>query len=118
MRDAGNGDLMHGWMRGDHFLDLARPHLEAACLDHVLLAIDQENVALLVHVGEIAGVHPGAAVAVCLQHEGSLAGVVPVLRKMLRRPQQHLADLIRATDLRCILGVDDTHFHVGKRNAD
>ncbi len=47
-----------------HFLDLARPDLEAARLDHVLLAIDEEDVAVLVHVGEVAGVQPRSAVAV------------------------------------------------------
>ena len=58
MRHAGDGHLVHGGMRGEDFLDLARPHLEAACLDHVLLTIDEEDVSMGVHVGEIAGVEP------------------------------------------------------------
>ena len=54
----------HRRMRGEHLFDLARPHLEAARLDQVLLAIDDEDVAVLVEVAEIAGVQPACAPSV------------------------------------------------------
>jgi hypothetical protein len=39
-----------------HFLDLSRPHLVAAGLDQVLLAIGEKDVAFFVHVADVAGV--------------------------------------------------------------
>jgi hypothetical protein len=43
-------------MRGDDLLDLTRPDLETTGLDQILLAIDDEDVAVLVNVAEVPGV--------------------------------------------------------------
>ena len=53
---AGDADFGDRRMRREHFLDLARPDLVAARLDQVLLAIDDEEVAVVVEIAEIAGV--------------------------------------------------------------
>ena len=42
-------------MPGDDALDLGGKNLESAGVDHVLLAVDDKNRAVLVHRGEIAG---------------------------------------------------------------
>ena len=43
-----------------HLLDLARVDVVAAADDHVFLAVDDEEVAVLVHRGHVAGVEPAA----------------------------------------------------------
>ena len=48
-------------MRREHFLDLARPDLIAAGLDQILLPIDDEQVAVVVEIAEVAGVQPAPA---------------------------------------------------------
>ena len=60
---AGDADFGDRRMVGQHFLDLARPHLEAARLDQILLAIDDEEVAVVVEVAEVAGVQPAPRAA-------------------------------------------------------
>jgi hypothetical protein len=58
VRDAEHGDLDHvGMARGD-LLDVLRVHLHAARIDHVLLAVDEVQEALLVRVAHVAGVQP------------------------------------------------------------
>ena len=53
--DADDGGLAHGRMLVQHFLDLARPDLEARRDDHVLRAVDEIEPALLVHEADVAG---------------------------------------------------------------
>jgi hypothetical protein len=60
MRHADHGHLRHLRQPVDRFLDLAARHVFAAGLDHVLLAIDDGDVALGVDGGEIAGMKPAA----------------------------------------------------------
>src|SRR5262245_31042410 len=56
--DPGDTHFVYGGMCGNDLLDLPRPDLKAAGLDHVLLPIDEEDVAVTVHVGEVARVQP------------------------------------------------------------
>ena len=56
VRDASNADLGNRGMRCKSFLDFARPHLKAARLDEILLAIDDEDVTVFVEVPEISRV--------------------------------------------------------------
>ena len=43
-------------MRRDDFFDLAWPDLKPAGLDKILLAIDDEDVTIFIHVAEVPGV--------------------------------------------------------------
>src|SRR3972149_6998802 len=56
--NAGDADLGDSSMRCEHLFDLARPYLVAARLDEILLAIDDEEVAVGVEIAEGAGVQP------------------------------------------------------------
>src|SRR5690349_3157449 len=56
--NADDGGLNDGWMLIEHFLDLARIHVVPAADDQRLLAVDDVEVAFLVHPSEIAGAEP------------------------------------------------------------
>src|ERR1700736_6514697 len=71
--DPDHGAFEHAWMAGDPFLDLVGIDVEARHQDHVLLAIDNLGVAVLVHHADIAG----AEVAVGRPHLGGLASPIP-----------------------------------------
>ena len=49
-------------MAVEEFLDLARIEVLAAANHHVLDAADDVDIALIVHRGEVAGVHPARRV--------------------------------------------------------
>ena len=89
--DAEHGRLGHRRVRVDDLLDLARGDVLAARLDHVLLAVDDVEVALVVEDAEVAGVQPAVA-----ERLGRLGGVVPVAEHRLRRAVHDLADLAGA----------------------
>jgi hypothetical protein len=55
---ADDGGLGDGGVLVQHLLDLARVDVVAAADDEVLLAVDDEQVAVLVGVAEVAGVEP------------------------------------------------------------
>src|SRR4029453_5300143 len=69
-------------------LDLDRIPFLPAAVDHVLLAIDEIEIPVLVEVAEVAGVHPTVA-------PGARAGlgVVPIRALPRRQPDGDLADL-------------------------
>ena len=50
VRDADDGGLGDGGVLVEHLLDLARVDVQPAADDQVLLAVDDEEVAVLVHV--------------------------------------------------------------------
>ncbi|MNE98793.1 hypothetical protein D3C80_1973620 [compost metagenome] len=58
VRNANHRTHGHLGMAGDDVLDLGGIHVLAAADDHVLEAVDNEQVALLVHVGAVAGEQP------------------------------------------------------------
>src|SRR5437016_9760180 len=79
VRDAGHTDLGDRRMRRERFFNLARPHLVAARLDQILLAIDDEEITVGVEIAEIARVQPAARsmlVDVLAQHAGRLFRLV------------------------------------------
>src|SRR4030095_14173462 len=93
--NTGDPHFHHRRMRSDDLFDLARPHLEAAYLEHVLLAIDDEYVAVCIHVGEITRMDPRASGPMLAQRFSGFERVVPVLDHVLRRKNTHLAGLPR-----------------------
>src|SRR6266568_3085819 len=60
VRDADHGRLGHRRVGIDDLFDLARVYVEPAAEDHLLLAIDDEELALLVDVPDVSGVEPAA----------------------------------------------------------
>ncbi|CAB4921133.1 unannotated protein [freshwater metagenome] len=58
VRDTDTCGFFDGRMRVDHIFDLAGVDVYAGANDHVVLAIDQEEVALFVQVANVAGVQP------------------------------------------------------------
>src|SRR6516165_3111047 len=60
MRYADYRNLRHLRQSIDHFFDLATCHVLTAGLNHVLLAVDHEDVAVFVDGGEIARMKPVA----------------------------------------------------------
>ena len=70
---ADHGDHRDIGMLRQHVLDLARKNVEAAGDDHVLLAVEDEQVAALVGSGDVAGMQPAA-----LQGFGGLFRPLPV----------------------------------------
>ena len=56
--DADHGDLGDGLVLVERLLDLARVDVVAAADDQVLLAVDDEEVAVLVLLGHVAGEEP------------------------------------------------------------
>ena len=60
VRRGDDGDLGDRVVRGDRLLDLDRGDVLAARDDHVLEAVAQLDVAVLVHDAEVAGVEPAA----------------------------------------------------------
>jgi hypothetical protein len=59
---ADRADFQHARQHRDHVLDLVRIHVEAGHQDHVLLAIDDVEETLLVHLRHVAGVQPALGV--------------------------------------------------------
>ena len=89
----------------DHFLDLAAGDVLAAGLDHVLLAVDDGDVALGVDGGEIAGMKPAA-----LERGLGALVVVEIAEHQVRRTVHDLADLARRHVAQLI--VDDAGLHI------
>ena len=62
MRDADDRRLAHAGMLVEHLLDLARVDVVAAADDHVLLAVDDVEVAVVVDAPDVAGAEPAVGV--------------------------------------------------------
>src|SRR6516165_12022431 len=88
MRYADYRHLGHLWQFVNHFFDLTAGHILTASLDHVLLAIDHEDVAVVINGREIAGMKPAAL-------EGSLGSLVvmEISEHQVRRPVHDFANL-------------------------
>ena len=72
----------------ERLFDLAAGDILAAGLDHVLLAVDDGDIALLVDGGEIAGMEPAA-----LEGGRRAFVVVEIAEHQMRRAMHDLADL-------------------------
>ena len=88
MGDAGDGGLLDLRVLHEHRLDVAGVDVVAAPDDHVLLATDDIQVAVLVEAGEVAGVEPTVAPRL-----GRRFRVVEVLPLLARIGHQQFADL-------------------------
>ena len=62
MRHTDHRGFADGGMLVEDVLDLARIHVVSATDDHVLLAIDDEEVTVLVDPGQVAGAEPAVIV--------------------------------------------------------
>src|SRR6266849_49495 len=94
-----------------YVLDLARVDVLAAANDHVLLAVDEEVVAVLVDVADVSGVQPSAAK--CL---GSCLRIAEIAQHDVRAAEADLAELA-LRDL-VVLGVDHRDVLAADRRAD
>ena len=95
----------------EHLLDLAGIDVVAAADDQVLLAIDDEEVAVLVDLREVTGVEPAAA-----HRLGRRVGTLPVALHHVRALDDDLPHLA-LRDLLVVL-VEDLHLDVADRRAD
>ena len=96
-----------------HRLQLRRRHLVALVLDHLLGPVDDVDVAVLVHAGDVAAAQP----AVRPDRLGGGFGVLPVAAHHLRPEDQQLARLARR-QLLARIHVDDLLLCVRHRWAD
>src|SRR5436305_4828018 len=102
MGNAQHGGLANIWMLVEHFLDLARVDVVAASDDHLLLAIDDEEVTVFIDLRHIARVKPAVA-----NRLGGGVVLVPVALHHVVPPDHDLADLARRHLVALI--VDDSH---------
>src|SRR3954447_5801116 len=100
-------------VRHQELLDLARVDVLAAADDHVLDAPDDLQVALVVHLREVAGVHPARAV----DRVGGLLGLFPVSEHDAVAARAELARLAAGDD-RAALGVHDLDLDVRMHPPD
>src|SRR5215210_2852925 len=108
---ADHRHLGHRGVLVEHLLDLARVDVVAAADDQVLLAVDDEEVAVLVHAGHVAGVEPAAAHAVLRG-----LGPAPVALHDVVAADDDLADLARRQVV--VVVVDHLHLDALDRRAD
>ncbi|MNL38413.1 hypothetical protein D3C87_1606260 [compost metagenome] len=91
-------------MTGNRAFDFTRINVFATADDHVLEAVDDVDIAVVVHVGAVTGVHPAAT-----QRLGGFFGFVPVAEHDVRATDQHFTD--RAARHLVVVFVDDAHGH-------
>src|SRR5205823_1193222 len=109
--DADHGGLLDRRVTEQHLLYLAREDLEARDVDHVLHAVDDEEIAVGVAVADVAGMKPAVA--------DRLRGGRGVAEIALHDvgPFDHDLAALAAGDLPA-LEVDDLHLDVLDRRAD
>src|SRR5215210_978950 len=112
VRHADHGRLLDRRVLVQHLLDLARVDVVAATDDQVLLAVDDEEVAVLVHLGHVARAEPA------LLRDGLLVRVVtvPVALHDVVAADHDLADLA-LWDLVAVV-VPHLHLDTLDRGAD
>ena len=111
----GHGDdrgLADGLVLVEDLLDLARVHVVAAADDQLLLAVDDEEVAVLVDLGHVAGLEPAVLVDGLLR----LLLALPVALHHVVALDGDLADLA-LVDLVAVV-VDHLHLDALDRGAD
>ena len=91
MRHTDHRDLRHRVHPVDRLLDLAAGHVLTAGLDHVLLAVDDRDVALGIDRGQVSAVKPAS-----LTRRGRALLVLVVPLQKMRRPVDDLADRPRS----------------------
>ena len=96
----------------EDLLDLARVHVVAAADDQVLLAIDDEEVPVLVGLGDVAGLEPPLAV----DRLGRRVRSVPVALHHVVSADHDLADLAGRHVVAVV--IDDLHLDALDRRTD
>src|SRR5690606_10734559 len=109
--NADDRDLGDRRNAGDAVLDLVGIDVEAADVDQVLLAIDDTQIAALVHDGDVAGVEPAVA-----HGRLSLLRPVPVALEYLRAARDQLARLAGRHGIALL--VDNADLGARHGNAD
>ena len=115
---SNDGHLPHLGVPGQDRLDVGRIHVEPGHQDHVLLAIDDREVARLVHHGHVAREQPHSPVGVALQYGPRLVRAVPVAPHDLRAGNDHLAGLAGGHVPGPVVQLDDPAVGVGDRQPD
>ena len=92
--DAHHGDLADRWMTVERVLDLHAIHVLATPVDHVFHPVDDEDQAIVIQPGQVAGVQP--PIHECLSR---LFGFVPVAGHDVRAAHEKLPDPSRAVGL-------------------
>ncbi len=105
-------------MRVEHRFHFRRVDVEPIHDDHVLLALDDRRVVVLVHPRDIARVEPDAAVGSVSEHVGAVFGLVPVAFHHLRPRDAQLARLPDRQLVPAALDVHDLHVRVGEWQSD
>ena len=111
--DADHDHFLHRGMLVDRLLDHLRIDVEAAGDDHVLLAVDQIEIAVLVHVADVAGEKPVADESL-----GGFLRPVPVALGDVRPLDADFADFARRQHLRRIVQRDHVHLDAGQHQPD
>ncbi len=106
--NANDGRFKHPRMLRDDVLPFIGKHLEAGDIDHVLLAIEDFQIALLIKSTDVTGVQPAAFA----ENKSALIGTLPIALHDLRPADTNLA---RLAD-RKIVPVIVTDNHVGRRD--
>ena len=113
VRHADGRRLEHGRVGIEDLVHLAGIHLESRDDDHLLLPVDDEEVAVLVHPHDVAGVQPAVA-----QHERRLVGPPPVAVHDVGSADAELPGLARVDLARAGLEVHDLAVDVGHGDSD
>src|SRR4029077_19814189 len=109
-----DGDHGHRGVRSHDAFNLGWKDLEAAAVDHVLAAIDDEYRAILIHAGEVAGVQP----AVRLDSLARCRFISVITLHDDGAAYHQFADLSVWHRLAGVANVGDASIDVGERNAD
>ena len=109
--NADHGRLVHRRVLVKHLFQHARVHLEPAHHDHVLHAVDDEGVAVLVDVGDVARAQEAVD-----EHVAVVAP--PVALHHLRPPEGQLARLAHRHHFRGVVLVHDHDVRARQRQAD
>src|SRR5438093_10896598 len=88
IRLADHSGVGDGRMFAEHRFDLRRPDAESFVLDELLLAVDDEDVALLVDLADVTGEEPSVA-----KYRGRVVRLSPVAAHDLWSADRDLTDL-------------------------
>ena len=113
VRHADGRRLEHGRVGIEDLVHLAGIHLESRDDDHLLLPVDDEEVAVLVHPHDVAGEEPAVT-----ENARGLFRTMPVAVHEIRPAQTELPRLAGGHLARSGLDVDDLAVDVGQRQTD
>src|SRR5262249_61633232 len=112
IRHAGDAAIGYVGVLQQNCFELSRRDAEALVLDHFLLALDDVDVALVVHPADVACVKPAVA-----QGPGGFFRRVPITPHDLWASHDDLTDLARTQRALAGLDVNDPVLRIGQQNA-